>query len=412
MQSINTNKDNEEIKQINMKLEKLELSINDYKAKLEQLEKKYEEELDKIKNLEKLFNKSGAKEIEEKVNDDNIENLIKINSNETYKFVNNPSNLTYNKCITVNKNENCILEYIVYHSFLDGNQYLISTNKDNYNLDVYDLSNGTKVNSLQGHENRIEYIRYFSNNNKSYFVSSDKNNTLIVWDDNYKILNRIETGYKGSRIDSYLLFHKNEKYYYIIIPSKEINEYTKIYDNKGSFIKTVFNTDKNVTNHLDIWSYNNNHYLIETTDKKVNVINLFKDELYHEFTPNGGTYLHYGIIYKQNYYIINIIEPIFSINFITIYDLIHKNNYKSIKELDYYVRDYLLWNDQYLLSCNRNRSHSCIQIYNIETLKEEQKIIDGNIKIFEARAIKLNNIGESLVISDEQSNYKIYSIKK
>ena len=105
MQSTNTNKDNEEIKQINMKLEKLELSINDYKEKLEQLEKKYEEQGDKIKNLEKLFNKSGAKEIEEKVNDDNIENFIKINSNETYKFVNNPSNLTYNKCITVNKNE-------------------------------------------------------------------------------------------------------------------------------------------------------------------------------------------------------------------------------------------------------------------------------------------------------------------
>lgn len=410
MQSINTNKDNEEIKQINMKLEKLELSINDYKAKLEQLEKKYEEQGDKIKNLEKLFNKSGAKEIEEKVNDDNIENLIKINSNETYKFVNNPSNLTYNKCITVNKNENCILEYIVYHSFLDGNQYLISTNKDNYNLDVYDLSNGTKVNSLQGHENRIEYIRYFSNNNKSYFVSSDKNNTLIVWDDNYKILNRIETGYKGSRIDSYLLFHKNEKYYYIIIPSKEINEYTKIYDNKGSFIKTVFNTDKNVTNHLDIWSYNNNHYLIETTDKKVNVINLFKDELYHEFTPNGGTYLHYGIIYKQNYYIINTNTGDLN-SYIRIYDLINKNIYKSIEVKNYDIESIFLWNDKYLLSCKNSLIHKNIQIYDLETLKEEQRIIDGNIKILEVKAIKINNIGESLVVCDNENSYKIYSIK-
>ena len=197
-------KDSDEIIQINKRLDKLELSLNDlikineklleenkiYKVKLDQLGKKYEEQRIKINNLEKLFNKSESKDSEEKDNGDNIENLIKINSNVAYKFENNPSFLSYNKSITVNKNKNSLGEYTLFNSFLDGKQYLISANRDNYNLNVYDLSNGNIVNSLKGHTNRIDHIRYFSNNNKSYFVSSDTNHTLIVWDDNGMIIIR------------------------------------------------------------------------------------------------------------------------------------------------------------------------------------------------------------------------------
>ena len=166
--------------------------------------------------------------------------------------MNNPFNLSYKKSITANKNKDSLAEYTIYNSFLDGNQYLISANKNNYNLDVYDLSNGNLVKSIMGHHNRIDHIRYFSNNNKSYFISSDTDHTLIVWDDTFNILDKIITGYKGSITNSYLLFHKNEKDYFIIIPSTEINEFTKIYDNKGIFIKNVFNTDQNVSFHLDI----------------------------------------------------------------------------------------------------------------------------------------------------------------
>jgi len=429
MQSTNTNKenqkDNEEIKQINIRLEKLESSINDlikmnekllednksYKEKLEKLEKNYKEQGDKINNLQKIINKSEGKETEENAINDNIENLIKINNNETYNFVCNPSNLSYNKSITAHKNPNSLGEYILYNSFQDGNQYLISANKNNYNLNVYDLNNGNLIKSLHGHNNRIDHIRYFYNNNKSYFVSSDTDHVLIVWDENFNILNTINTGFKGSITNSYLLFHKNEKDYFIIIPSTEINEYTKIYDNKGKFIKNVYNTDKNVTFHLEVWNYNNNYYLIEAAYGKISVTNLFKDELYHEFIYNPESYHFNGIIYKQNYYITNTNTA--NINsYIRIYDLINKSIYKSIEVKNYDIKSLFLWNNKYLLSCNNGLIHKNIQIYNIETLKEEQRIIDGNIKISEVKAIKLNDFGESLVVSDEESYYKIFSIKK
>ena len=157
---------------------------------------------------------------------------------------------------------------------------------------------------------------------------------------------------------------------------------------------------------MDIWNYNNNHYLIESAYQKISVNNLFKDELYHEFIDKTECFHFNGIIYKQNYYIT------YTNNYIMIYDLINKNIYKSIEVKNYDIKSIFLWNNKYLLSCNDGLIHKNIQIYNIESLKEEQRIIDGNIKILEVKAIKLNNIGESLVISDDESNYKVYSIKK
>lgn len=418
-------KNQEEIKKITIRLEKLESVVNDlikeneklsednnnYKLRLEKLEKTTEEQENKLNKLEKKNNKSEGEETEEPINKTNIHKFIKPNGSETINFMKNPLSLNYSKSITANKNKDCLSEYILYNSFKDGNQYLISANKDTYNLDVYDLNNGKLINSLKGHDNRIDHLRYFSNNNKSYIISSDTNHTVIVWDDNFRILNKINTGLKGSIISSYLLFHKNEKDYFIIIPSTEINEYTKIYDNAGRFIKDIYNTNNNITFHLDCWNYNNNHYLIEASFQKVSVCNLFKDELYHEFIYNPESCHFTGIIYKQNYYITNTSDDNLD-NSIRIYDLINKNIYKIIEVKNHQIGGICLWNDKYLLLCNNGLIHKKLEIFNIETSKIEKSIIDGNVKILEAKTIKLKNNTESLVVADNENAYKIYSIKE
>ena len=346
--------------------------------------------------------------MEEQININNIEQVIKVNSIENENFEQNPVNLRFNKSIEANKNINSLREYILYHSFFDGNQYLISANKDNYNLDIYDLNNGNLVKSIKGHTKRIDHIRHFCNNNKSYFISSDMNFNVIIWDEKFNILNKIETRNKGEIDDSYLLFHKNEKDYVIIIPSTEINEYTKIYDNKGNFIKNIYNTNNNVTFHLNIWNYNNNHYLIEGSFGKISIINLFKDELYHEFTYNPRSLHFNGILYKKNYYITHANTE--ENGYIIIYDLINKNIYKLIEDQYYEIEGLCLWNNKYLLVYADGIIHRNVKIYNLETSKEEKRIIDGNIKILEAEKIKLNNYGESIVICDNENEYKIFSI--
>jgi len=350
--------------------------------------------------------------MEEQINVNNIEQVINVNTIDSKNFEEKPINLDFNKYIEANKNINSLSEFIVYNSFFDGNQYLISANKDNYNLDIYDLNNSNLIKSIKGHTNRIDHIRYFINNNKSYFVSSDTNFTVIVWDEKFNILNKIETGNKGEITSSYLLFHKNEKDYIIIIPSTAINEYTKIYDNKGNFIKNIYNTNNNVSFQLEIWNYNNNHYLIEASFGKISIVNLFKDELYHEFVYNPRTCHFNGILYNKNYYITssNNIDEIKSN--IIIYDMINKNIYKLIELKQYEIESLCLWNSKYLLICANNPLHNNVKVYDIETMKEEGRINDQNIKILEVKKIKLNNYGESLVMNDNENKYKIYSIKK
>ena len=348
--------------------------------------------------------------MEEQININTIAQVINVKSTETQNFEQDPINLTFNKYIEANRNINSLSEYVLYNSFFDGNQYLISANKDNNNLDIYDLNNGNLVKSIKGHTNRIDHIRYFSNNNKSYFISSDTNFTVIVWDENFNILNKIETENKGEITSSYLLFHKNEKDYVIIIPSTQMNEYTKMYDSKGNFIKNLYNTNNNVTFFLDIWNYNNDHYLIESSYGKISIVNLFKDELYHEFVYNPKSYHFSGILYKRNYYITSEIIEDMDSNII-IYDLINKNIYKLIEVKNYEINNLCLWNNKYLLVCANSLIHKNVKVYNIETMKEEERINDQNIKIEEVKKIKLNNYGESIVISDNERKYKLFSIK-
>ena len=352
--------------------------------------------------------------MEEQININNIEQVINVNTIESKNFEEKPINLDFNKYIEANKNINSLSEFIVYNSFFDGNQYLISANKDNYNLDIYDLNNSNLIKSIKGHTNRVDHIRYFINNNKSYFVSSDMNFTVIVWDEKFNILNKIETGNKGEITSSYLLFHKNEKDYVIIIPSTAINEYTKIYDNKGNFIKNIYNTNNNVSFQLEIWNYNNNHYLIEASFGKISIVNLFKDELYHEFVYNPRSCHLNGILYKKNYYITSLNSDDineFKSNLI-IFDMINKNIYKLIEFDNFEIKGLCLWNSKYLLICAYGIIHNNVKVYDIETMKEEGRINDQSIEILEVKKIKLNNYGESLVMHDNENKYKIYSIKK
>lgn len=92
--------------------------------------------------------------------------------------------------------------------------------------------------------------------------------------------------------------------------------------------------------------------------------------------------------------------------------MIDKNIYKSIEVKYCEIKSFCLWNSKYLLLCRDGLIHRNVQIYNLETLKEETRIIDQNIKILEAKKINLNEYGESIVISDNENKYKIFSIKK
>ena len=171
--------------------------------------------------------------IKDKNSDNNKITLYKNKIN--YKFQKNP-NLKFKLNITEDnegkQGVNDIFE--VFISYKDNKEYFSSSNKNNYNLNIFQLLDNKKILSLKGHENSVISIRYFINQKnyeEEYLISSDMNFKVIIWDikNNYNIKMIIQTDYTSNNyIESCLLiFPHNWDENFIIISTADI------FENKG-----------------------------------------------------------------------------------------------------------------------------------------------------------------------------------
>jgi WD40 repeat protein len=180
-------------------------------------------------------------------------NLEKINNNKeyekkiNYEFVKDPKNLKYKSDLISSNSDsgyNDIFE--IYISYKDNQEYIVSPNCKNFNLNIFNLRNNQKILSLQKHENSIRTIRYFINNkNKNeYLISADSNQKVIIWDitNNYNIKYIIDTKYASDIYSCLLVFPENMNDNFIVTStycmSKNNEEAaTKVYSFKdGKFI--------------------------------------------------------------------------------------------------------------------------------------------------------------------------------
>ena len=125
----------------------------------------------------------------------------------------------------------------------------------------------TIITSLEGHSSPIPVIKYYTkNNNEEYLLSCDESKLVIIWDiqNNYNQKYIIKSDYSGTIFDSLLLFNYNNKDY-ILLSSYNTNEYSKLYEfkDKTPFVKNIYETNKNSTNYMIPWLYNNKYYIIE-----------------------------------------------------------------------------------------------------------------------------------------------------
>ena len=310
----------EKINKINEEIGK----IKDNYIKLIEKNNKLEQEIINIrKNNSKLIEeinilKNDNNKLKEEISiikNINKEKRIKINNKLKYKeFIENPVNLKYNKIITNNIDKyNLLYEFVVYTSYIDNNDYLISPNKDTYNLDIYNINDNIFYKSLKGHNNHICSVRYFYNKkeNIGYIISSDVDKLIIIWDDeDYNIKYKIDTKYKdykyfGISNHSNLLLFDIEGNNYIVTSSFNCYEYSRLYEfsNNNKIIRNIYNSNDHYTYFIYYWHYNNNHYIIENSCNRIYILNIFKDEKYHVFNTNHHD--HYeGLFYNKNYYII------------------------------------------------------------------------------------------------------------
>ena len=66
---------------------------------------------------------------------------------------------------------------------------------------------------------------------------------------------------------------------------------SKLYEfkDKTTFVKNIYETNKNSTNYMIPWLYNNKYYIIECCDYEISINNIFEDENYANLSkePEG-----------------------------------------------------------------------------------------------------------------------------
>ena len=250
----------------------------------------------------------------------------------------------------------------VFISYRDNQEYLISPNKNNFNLDIFTLIENKIILSLKGHKNYITTIRYFIDKNNYYYneylISAD-NKTVIIWDitmgvNNYKIKYQIDNKYEDDIYSCLLIFPHNIDDNYIITSTNTSRDYdessTKIYSlNNKKFIKYINNTNNIEINYLLSWynKKNNKYYIIQFSNLKIIINNLIKDELYSELKqePEGRHFS--GFIYEKenNDYLCSSSDN----GCINIWDLYNKKILKVINTNESFLYHIIEWNNKYII---------------------------------------------------------------
>ena len=350
----------------------------------EKIKKKYEAKIKILENENqrlKSENQRLKKEIKELKNNNNITFEKKV-------FI--PF-----KVITKNNDDyGCNDIFEVFNSLKNKKNYLASPNKNPdknryYNIDIYNLNERYDiVKKLEGHTSQITLVRYFTDKiSKGYLISSDRDKNIFIWDvtdtpENFHRKNFIKKmKYEDDIFSCLILFNINNNDYLITstlavnnnINSRGIQNYSssKYIINDLELIDDgyVHYTNNNETYYLLYWNYNNQHYLIELCNGKVVVVNLFKKEIYKEFTSKSVSGQNYcGFIYKKN----NIDFLFHTVNngYVMICNLINKTSEVFIHINGTEFFHIIKFTEKYFIVAddNNNRNYP-FKIINIDTKK-------------------------------------------
>jgi len=419
----------------NKKLEKMNNILKEHKNNINNINQNLNDNKNEIINKRDFRDENGKENIIDNINNkfnelkEMINNKIDINEldriNEykkkiNYKFIKEPKNLKYKYDIT---NTNIKYGYSdifeIFISYKDNNEYIISPNIANNNLDVFTLIDNKKILSLPGHKNTISTIRYFMNikNKKEYLISADKDGIVIIWDitNKYNILYNINTNY-GPFINSCLLiFSNNNNNNYFITSAFNISDdidksSTKIYSlNNTNSIKYIKNSNKYNIYYLLSWYNirNNKYYIIEFANNKIVINNLLEEKIYSELIQKPEND-HYCSGFIKN---IDNKDYLYSSSrngYINIWDLYSKKIFKIINTNNCVLYNIIEWNDKYIMAADfENKSIKIIDIETLEVVYDIKKVHKKGVKSI--KKIYHHIYGESLLSSDEDGIIKLWS---
>ena len=446
------------INEINNKLDTKENSIKKQNETINEL-KKYinkinEENNQKINELKKIL--LSLDEVKSKYKGNinlninanglnNINNMTNMSNNYSNTIVNEeekkstPMNLKFKQDI-VNTNTKGGLNdlFEVYTSPKDQTLYLVSPNKNNFNLDIITLNDNKIQLSLKGHLKKITHVRYFINefNNKEYLISADESHIVIVWDilDNYSIKYTIDTKYNDVIYSCLLVFvgenfdNSNDKENnesnpnnnistegYIVtstygISEENENSGTKIFSmgNDAEFINYVPNTNNNSVYHLLSWfnKKNNKYYIIQFAYMKILINNLLEDELYAELTQEQKLSHYSGFIYEideEKCYLFSSSKN----GIINIWDLYNKQLINNINVNGSILCHMIQWNEKYAIVADYSeKSFKIIDIQNYTVIKDINGVHTKEVKTI--KKITHPIYGDSLLTAGNDHTIRLW----
>ena len=408
------NSEKKDEKEIDNKLYEEINSLKQMNNQMKEDKIKLENEISELKSqLSSMIEKDNKKENEIRMIKE--KNETKIKEQMMHKFVGKPEKLTKKYDILNTNNIYFIDEFAVYISITDNKEYLASGNKNNFNIDIYDIRNNIFYISLKAHNNGTPTVRYFldEKKHKEYLLSADFLKTVIVWDINndYNILLTIKNKeYKGSILSSILFFNikiKDNEYndYIITSTDDENDDFSKVYNfGDGSFLRNIPYTNKNLSYYLLPWEYNNNYYVIELCLNKISINNLLKDEEYAELVSAPESSHFGGFIYNTNFLCCSSEN-----GQIRIWDLIEKKLVKKIETKGSFFFEIIPWNEKYLIAANyKNNSIDIFDIEKGELFKQISSTHSPGVRA--VKKIYLPNHGESLITAGHDSVIKLWSI--
>ena len=360
-------------------------------------------------------------------NYNNISNSNLINESQQKSEKSNPINLKFKQDIVTTNTKGGLNDiFEVYTSIKDNNQYLISPNKNNFNLDIITLIDNKLQYSLKGHQKKVTNIRYFLNNynNIEYLISADEAGIVIIWDiTNNCIKYSIDTKYNDIIYSCLLVFVENDENSnnynegYIITSTYGISEEneksgTKIYsmENNGEFINYINNTNSNSVYYLLSWlnKKNNKYYIIEFSYMKIFINNLLEDELYAELTQDQKISHYSGFVYEINEeksYLYSSSKN----GFINIWDLYNKTLINNINVNGSILCHMIQWDEKYAIVADYNgKSFKIIDIQSFTVVKDINGEHTKEVKSI--KKIRHPLYGESLLSAGNDYTIKLWCI--
>ena len=218
---------------------------------------------------------------------------------------------------------------------------------------------------------------------------------MIIWGvQNYYNKKYSIQSNNGRLFDALLLFYIFKKDY-ILLPSYETNNFTKLYEftENTPFKRNVYGTNENNCFYALPWFYNNKYYIIQCSEDDIINNNLFENENYAKLSLGKVPNQYFCYLYRNNYFCLTSSSK----SLVRVWDLINKVIYKQIEYKTKYENGYeiALWNSKYSIV----GSHTTIVIIDIEEGKTIKINEVSNINIVGIKKIKLGNLGECLITS-------------